>query len=83
MEIIQDDPHERVPFREMIRKFCMMMRECNSSISFMLKEANKCADFITEHGEDQDEPLVIMKDPPVDLWRLLNIDHAEVIFNSV
>ena len=46
----------------------------------MPREANKCTDFLTKHGEDQDEPLVINYGGFTCRPRcLLNVDGTEVI----
>ncbi|GFY96654.1 hypothetical protein Acr_11g0009600 [Actinidia rufa] len=81
VEIIQEGLHERTSSRNIVQELCLLLRRCNSKMSYMPREANRCAVALAKMGADQNETLVILQQPPKALVRLLAEDRVGVVFN--
>ncbi|CAL5378448.1 unnamed protein product [Camellia sinensis] len=73
-QLITDGVDSSSPYRALIDDVTFLLRRCKCRISYIPREANKCADALANMGVNQTEHFVFLDEPPSALFVVLVAD---------
>ncbi|KAL7223536.1 hypothetical protein ACSBR1_025064 [Camellia fascicularis] len=75
-----EGPPQTCPFRSIVDDSPHLIRRCNCTIRYILREGNKCVDLLANMGADQMEHLVVVDDPPAEVWSQIVADMIRTAY---
>ncbi|GMP26896.1 hypothetical protein CsSME_00003146 [Camellia sinensis var. sinensis] len=75
-QLISDGAASSCPYRALIEDANFLLRRCKCRISYIPREANKCADALANIGVSQSEHFVFLDEPP-------NVLHSALVADMV
>ncbi|CAL5357000.1 unnamed protein product [Camellia sinensis] len=71
VHLLQEEVGDKCPFKRLVEDTKILLNGCNCTVQHVWKEANLCADALAKLGAAQQEDMLVVKEPPVEIRSLL------------